>query len=96
MRSGPGRRARRPPPRLDRFPLRSVKGSADGWWRGHTLRHRVLLEERSDAVVIPQPPSDTALVGVRSQVRGVALFVAACVAIAALTLLLPSAPTVSL
>jgi hypothetical protein len=53
----------------------------------------VLLEERSDAVVIPQPPSDTALVGVRSQVRGVALFVAACVAIAALTLLLPSAPT---
>jgi hypothetical protein len=51
----------------------------------------VLLEERFAPTSVPQAPSGTALVGARP--HGGVLLVAACVALAALTLLLPSAPT---
>jgi hypothetical protein len=51
----------------------------------------VLVDERSAAIRVPQAPSGTALVGARP--RGGLLLVAGCVALAALTLLLPSAPT---
>jgi hypothetical protein len=51
----------------------------------------VLVDERSAAIRVPQAPSGTALVGARP--HGAFLLVAGCVALAALTLLLPSAPT---
>jgi hypothetical protein len=51
----------------------------------------VLLEERSVSTLVSQAPSGTARVGVRP--HGAVLLVAACTALAALTLLLPSAPT---
>jgi hypothetical protein len=51
----------------------------------------VLLEE-SVATRVPQAPSGTALVGARA-LPGALILVAACTAVAALTLLLPSAPT---
>jgi hypothetical protein len=51
----------------------------------------VLLEE-SAAIRVPQAPSSTALVGARVR-SGVALLVGGCVALAALSLLFPSAPT---
>jgi hypothetical protein len=51
----------------------------------------VLVDERSAAIRVPQAPSGTALVGARP--HGGLLLVAGCVALAALTLLLPSAPT---
>ena len=51
----------------------------------------MLVEERSAAIEVPQAPSGTALAGARA--HGGLLLVAVCVALAALTLLLPSAPT---
>lgn len=51
----------------------------------------MLIEERSAALRVPQAPSGTALASARP--RGALLLVGACVLIAALTLLLPSAPT---
>lgn len=51
----------------------------------------MLVDERSAAIRVPQAPSGTALVGARP--HGGLLIVAGCVALAALTLLLPSAPT---
>jgi hypothetical protein len=51
----------------------------------------VLVEERSAAIEVPQAPSGTALAGARAH-PGL-LLVAVSVALAALTLLLPSAPT---
>jgi hypothetical protein len=51
----------------------------------------VLLEERFAATEVPQAPSGTALVGARAHAG--LLLLAASIAIAALTLLLPSAPT---
>ena len=51
----------------------------------------MLVDERSAAIQVPQAPSGTALVGARP--HGAILLVAGCVALAALTLLLPSAPT---
>jgi MFS family permease len=51
----------------------------------------VLLEERSVPISVSQAPSGTARVGVRA--HGAWLLVAGSVAVAALTLLLPSAPT---
>jgi hypothetical protein len=51
----------------------------------------VLVEERSAAIEVSQAPSGTALASARA--HGGILLVAACVAIAALTLLFPSAPT---
>jgi hypothetical protein len=50
-----------------------------------------LVDERSAAIQVPQAPSGTALVGARP--HGAVLLVAGCVALAALTLLLPSTPT---
>jgi hypothetical protein len=50
-----------------------------------------LVDERSAAIRVPQAPSGTALVGARP--HGAILLVVGCVALAALTLLLPSAPT---
>ncbi|HEY6760275.1 MAG TPA: hypothetical protein VI318_12330 [Baekduia sp.] len=51
----------------------------------------MLIEERSAALRAPQAPSRTALASART--HGALLLVGACVVIAALTLLLPSAPT---
>jgi hypothetical protein len=51
----------------------------------------VLLEERSVPTLVSQAPSGTARVGVRP--HGGVLLVTGCVVLAALTLLLPSAPT---
>ncbi|WCB95804.1 hypothetical protein DSM104299_04555 [Baekduia alba] len=51
----------------------------------------MLIEERSAALRVPQAPSGTALASARS--HGALLLVGASLAIAALTLLLPSAPT---
>jgi MFS family permease len=51
----------------------------------------VLIEERSAALRVPQAPSGTAFV--RARLHGGVVLVVASVAIAALTLLLPSAPT---
>jgi hypothetical protein len=51
----------------------------------------VLIEERSAALRVPQAPSGTAVAAARS--RGALVLVAASLALAALTLLLPSAPT---
>ena len=51
----------------------------------------VLLEERSVPTLVSQAPSGTARVGVRP--HGGVVLVVACVAAAALTLMLPSAPT---
>jgi hypothetical protein len=53
----------------------------------------VLIEERSAALRVSQAPSGTALASARSRPHGALLLVGACVLIAALTLLLPSAPT---
>jgi hypothetical protein len=71
--------------------LRFVKTGAVWSPGGHTLATAVLIEERSAALRVPQAPSGTALASARSH-RGLVL-VAASLAIAALTLLLPSAPT---
>src|SRR4051795_7824771 len=71
--------------------LAFVKGGADPSPGGHTLCIAVLVDERSAAIRVTQAPSGTALVGARP--RGGLLLVAACVALAALTLLAPSAPT---
>src|SRR4051794_14668160 len=76
--------------------LRFVKTGTRTAMRGHTLATAVLIEERSAALrVSPQAPSGTALRGARTRwyARGGTLLVAGCVALAALTLLLPSAPT---
>jgi MFS family permease len=51
----------------------------------------VLIEERSAALRVPQAPSGTALALAR--VNGALLLVGVCVLLAALSLLLPSAPT---
>jgi hypothetical protein len=51
----------------------------------------VLIEERSAALRVPQAPSGTALAAARR--HGGLVLVAACLVLAALTLLLPSAPT---
>jgi MFS family permease len=53
----------------------------------------VLIEERSAALRVPQAPSGTALASARARPHGALLLVAGCVLLAALTLLLPSAPT---
>jgi hypothetical protein len=53
----------------------------------------VLIEERSAALRVSQAPSGTALASARARPHGALVLVAACVLIAALTLLLPSAPT---
>src|SRR5690348_4389011 len=58
---------------------------------GIPLPTAVLIEERSAALRVPQAPSGTALAAARR--HGGLLLVAASLAIAALTLLLPSAPT---
>ena len=71
--------------------LRFVKTRARSAWRGHTLATAVLIEERSAAFRVPQAPSGTALASARA--HGGRILVAVSVAIAALTLLLPSAPT---
>jgi hypothetical protein len=71
--------------------LRFVKAGREPAVAGHTLLSAVLVEERSAAIEVPQAPSATALAGVRA--HGGLLLVAVCVALAALTLLLPSAPT---
>ena len=51
----------------------------------------MLVDERSAALPVPQAPSGTALAAARA--HGGLVLVAACVALAALSLLLPSAPT---
>jgi hypothetical protein len=71
--------------------LRFVKARGRSSPAGHTLTTAVLVEERSAAIEVPQAPSGTAPAGARA--HGGILLVAACVAVAALTLLLPSAPT---
>jgi hypothetical protein len=55
------------------------------------LRTAVLIEERSAALRVPQAPSGTALTSARAHAG--LILVAASLALAALTLLLPSAPT---
>jgi MFS family permease len=71
--------------------LRFVKSGARPSPLGHTLGPPVLIEERSAALRVPQAPSGTALA--RARVNGAVLLVAGCVLLAALSLLLPSAPT---
>jgi hypothetical protein len=71
--------------------LRFVKAVRKPAATGHTLATAVLVEERSAAIEVPQAPSGTALADARA--HGGLLLVAASLAIAALTLLLPSAPT---
>jgi hypothetical protein len=71
--------------------LRFVKARARSSSAGLTLRSAVLVEERSAAIEVPQAPSGTARAAART--HGGALLVAICTALAALTLLLPSAPT---
>lgn len=55
----------------------------------------MLIEERSAALRVPQAPSGTAMTGARPRwhARGGVVLVVASVVLAALTLLLPSAPT---
>jgi len=71
--------------------LRFVKDRASATPVGHTLDTAVLLEERSVPTPVSQAPSGTALVAARA--HGTLILVVASVAVAALTLLLPSAPT---
>jgi hypothetical protein len=74
-----------------RIALGFVKAAPKPAAAGHTLLSAVLVEERSAAIEVPQAPSGTALADARA--HGGLLLVAISVAIAALTLLLPSAPT---
>jgi hypothetical protein len=57
------------------------------------IAYAVLIEERSAALRVSQAPSGTALASARARPHGALLLVGACLVIAALTLLLPSAPT---
>jgi MFS family permease len=71
--------------------LRFVKDGASVTAAGHNLGTAVLLEERSVPTPVTQAPFGTALVGARP--HGAVVLLAASLAVAALTLLLPSAPT---
>jgi hypothetical protein len=71
--------------------LRFVKAGPQAAAPGHTLLTAVLVDERSAAIEVPQAPSGTASAGARA--HGGILLVAVCTALAALTLLAPSAPT---
>jgi hypothetical protein len=71
--------------------LRFVKAARKPAAAGHTLAAPMLVDERSAALQVPQAPSGTALASARA--HGGVVLVAACVVLAALTLLLPSAPT---
>jgi hypothetical protein len=71
--------------------LRFVKTATRTSPCGHTLQPPVLLEERFAPTEVPQAPSGTALA--RARAHGGLVLTVASVVVAALTLLLPSAPT---